>query len=498
MYKGIKYLYFLAAIAALTACKKDFEGTEKANLAPETFVIADTIIRSGGNRFTSQVQVQWAGTDEDGYIDGFEYRFNDSAWQFTNRQDSIFLLIIPSNQDTFDFKFEVRAIDNKGERDLSPARLYYPIKNTNPTVSFYVPTTVPSRNPTRSFPALRFYWEANDLDGISSLDSFEVCLNDTTAPKTKIPASFRDLLLVGNNLTGSSTNCDIYLGASQTVSAITLSGLLLDDSNTLYIRAVDKVGAASTFSASNKILVRKPIGDILMVNAISSQFQQATIQSFYTTAFNAVNAKPYDTMLATELVANNYSELSPDPFTQSKVFEFFKHIFWFSDNTEFSMSLLQKSSSPFFANNGRMLLVTSANDNIAEAPLYLDFTPVSRFLPVSTSEAFLMKQNDSLVPTNAGWPILQTSNFITGIRPFELPLSNVDFSFSPLYSGTITQEKSGNSTRWTGVSTLAAKRTRKNDNKTNFIVCIAPLHQFNKNNNINSFIDQAVNTELEF
>lgn len=498
MYRGIKYLYYLAVISALAACKKDFEGAEKANKAPETFVVTDTIIRTGDNRFASQVSIQWAGTDEDGFVVGYEYRINDSAWKFTTRQDSVFLLIIPASQDTFDFKFEVRSIDNSGEKDPTPALLFYPVKNTSPTVNFYTPTANPSRNPTRSFPALRFYWRADDLDGVSSLDSFEICLNDTTGAKVKVPPAFRDFLIVGKDLTGNVTDCEVYLGSSQNASGITLSGLLLNDSNTLYIRAIDKVGATSPFAVANKVFVRKPQGKILLVNAITSQFQRNTIQSFYTTAYDAVNTKPYDVMIATDLVNNNYNELSPDPFTQSKVFEFFDHIFWFSDDTEFSMSLLQKSSGLFFTNGGRMLLVSAANDNMPEVPQYIDFTPISNFLPVTTSDAFLMQQNDSLVPVNTGWPLLQTPNFLTGIRPYELPIDNVDFSFEALYNGTITREKNSSSSRWTGASTLISKRIRKSDNKTNFIVSVVPLHQFDKNGNINGFINQAVNVELEF
>lgn len=499
MQKGFKYLFYVVAVIALAACKKDFDGDEKANQAPDTFVVADTINRQGNDRFTSQVQIQWWASDADGYVDGYEYRINDSAWKFTRRQDSTFLLIIPGTQDTFDFKFEVRAIDNKGERDPSPALLYYPVKNTAPTVNFYAPTAVPSRNPTRSFPALRFYWRADDLDGVASLDSFEICLNDTTGPKVKVPPAFRDILILGKNLTGATTDCDIYFGSNQTPSGTLLSGLILDDSNTLYIRAIDKVGATSQFAVANKILVRKPKGKILVVNAIESQFSRPAIQTFYTDALNnAIGATPYDIMMATELVANNYSELSPDPFTQSKIFEFFDRIFWFSDNTAFSMGLLQKSSGLFFANGGRMFMVASANDNLPEQPLYLDFTPISKYLPVSNNDAFLMQQDDSLVPTQAGWPVMITPNFLTGIRPFELPLDNVDFSYQTLYNGTITREQGSNITRWTGTSTLMSKRVRKSDNKTNFIISVVPLHQFNKANNINTLINQAVNTELEF
>lgn len=498
MQKGFKYLFFLAAIAAFSACKKDFDGSEKPNQLPETYVVTDTIVRTGDNRFTSQVKIQWWGTDADGYIQGFEYRINDSAWQFTKKQDSTFLLIIPGNADTFDFKFEVRAIDNKNERDASPARLFYPVKNTSPTVGFYVPTSVPSRNPVRTFPALRFLWQANDLDGVASLDSFEICWNDTTGPKVKIPPAIRDVLLVGTNLSGTVTDCQIYLGSSQNPWGPTIGGLKLNDSNVLYIRAIDKVGAASPFAATAKVFVRKPTSDILVVNAIESQFTKATIQNFYTTSLNNTLGKPFDILQATERVANNYTELSADPFTQAQVFKFFKRVFWFSDNTDFSLGLLQKSSGLFFAAGGRIMVVTAANDNLPAAPAYLDFTPIKGYLPVSSTNSFLMQQNDSIVPKNAGWPILTTPNFLTGIRPFELQPDNIDYSFASLYDGLITNEKSGNISRWTGVSTLMAKRVRKADGKTDFVICTVPLHQFNGQSNFDAFVSQAVVTELEF
>lgn len=498
MQRVYKYLFFIVAIATFSACKKDFDGSEKANRLPDTFVVTDTIVRSGDDRFASQVKIQWWGTDADGYVEGYEYRINDSAWQYTKKQDSTFLLIIPTTSDTFDFKFEVRAIDNKGERDETPARLFYPVKNTAPTVSFYEPTAVPSRNPVRSFPALRFLWRADDLDGIASLDSFEICWNDTTGAKVKIPPAIRDVLLVGTNLSGASTSCQIYLGNSQNAWGQTINGLLLNDTNVLYIRAIDKVGATSPFAVTGNVYVRKPQSDILVVNAIESQFLRANIQNFYTTSLNSVLTKSYDIMQATERVANNYTELSPDPFTQAQVFKFFKRIFWFSDNTDFSLGLLQKSSGLFVADGGRMMVICAANDNLPATPAYLDFTPIKNYLPVSSKDAFLMQQNDSIVPTQAGWPILTTPNFLTGIRPFELPLDNGDFKYEVLYNGLITNEKNSVISRWQGISTLVSKRIRRSDNKTDFIICTVPLHQFNGLSNIDSFISQTVITELEF
>lgn len=492
------FLVFVAVAAVLAGCKKDFDGAAKENLAPETYVVTDTIVRPGNDRFPSQVEIQWWGSDPDGYVTGYEVRINGGPWEQTTRQDSVFTLIIPGTGDTFDFDFEVRAIDNKSKQDESPARLFYPVRNTAPSVSFYVPTTVPSRNPDRSFPALRFQWLANDLDGISSLDSFEISWNDTTGPFTKLPPGIRDILLVGTNLSGTITDCDIYLGSNQTPWGKKIPGLKLNDSNVLYIRAVDKVQAKSGFAVSKRVFVRKPQGDILVVNAVESQFTRAGIQNFYTASLATATSKPFDILKATDIFQNNYTELSPDPFTQAQVFGFFKRIFWFSDNTEFSLGLLQKSSSVFFAKGGRMMVISAANDNLPTDPPYLDFTPIKSYLPVSGNDVFLMNSNDSLVPVQAGWPVLTTPNFQTGIRPFEVQPNNPDYSFSVLYNGRILNEKNSTTTRWTGISSLIARRVRKSDNKTDFIISVVPLHQFNGLSNFDLFMDLAVNTELEF
>lgn len=497
--KGVlRCIYILACVAMLAACKKDFDGTAKPNTAPETHLVADTIVRQGDNRFTSQVRVQWWGTDADGFVTGYEYRINGTAWQATKKQDSVFTLIIPTNSDTFDFDFEVRAIDNNGNADASPARLFFPVKNSAPTVNFYVSSAVPSRTPVRSFPAIRYTWQAGDLDGDISLDSFEICFNDTNGPFTKIAPGIRDILVVGKNLTGNVTDCDIYLGSNQTPWNRTISGLKLNDSNKLYIRAIDKTGSKSSFTASYTLFVRKPQGDILVVNAIESQFLRASVQNFYLTALASATSKPYDLMMATERNGNNYTELSPDPFTQAQIFGFFKRILWFSDDTEASLGLLQKSSSVFFDKGGRMMVVSAANDNLPTDPAYLDFTPIKSYLPVTNKDAFLMQQNDSLLPVSGAWPTLRTPNFLTGIRPYELPIDNNLYAYSVLYNGRITRENNSVVSPWTGTSTLVSKRVRKADNKTDFIISVVPMHLFNGLSNFNAFMGQAINTELEF
>src|SRR5262245_19956351 len=114
----IRYFLLLSPLVlAYVSCKNSFKGDLHPNIPPETFTVVDTIIRLGDNRFNSQVEVSWWGDDPDGYVAGYEYTFDsliseNTEWHFTIKQDSVFLLPTPPGQDTLDFKFHVRAIDN--------------------------------------------------------------------------------------------------------------------------------------------------------------------------------------------------------------------------------------------------------------------------------------------------------------------------------------------------------------------------------------------------
>ena len=78
----------LLGIVSFLSCKKGFLGEHKGNQAPETHTVADTIIRSGSNRFISQIKITWWGDDKDGFIKGFEFSFDGSNWVYTTKQDS--------------------------------------------------------------------------------------------------------------------------------------------------------------------------------------------------------------------------------------------------------------------------------------------------------------------------------------------------------------------------------------------------------------------------
>lgn len=484
----------IVALLFGAACSKEYAGDYSQNQTPETYFVSDTIIRNGENRFQSIIDVSWSGTDADGFVAGYELSFDQVNWTYTEAQDSTITLSLPSNSDTFDFQIFVRAVDNLGEKDPTPASLIYPVKNSNPTVRFIIP----SGSPVRSFPAVKYFWEGTDPDGNSSLDHYELIWNDTTQTPLNVSTVFNEAGIVAKSLSGTTSACDVFPGALNTPLATPLNGMILGNENVLYIRAVDQVGAASDWVASPSIFIRKPVSDILFINAQRSSFNRATVQNFYTTRIQAAIGKSFDTLQAGPEGALS-SDLSSDPATQDRVFSYFKKIFVYSENSEFLLSLMQRSTTRFFTNGGKLMLITEGNDVIADQPLYLDFSPIGSYTPRGANVSLLMNLGDSIKPVPTAYPSLKNGNTIlSGIRPFNLANNNSNFRYEALYKGVITQDSAGIISIWQGNSTLSAKRVRLSDNKTDFVIMLVPIFALEHNASLNTWFEKMLIDELEF
>ena len=97
MFKVKRDIVLLCILIAsvLASCKKGFEGTELGNVAPETYLVTDTIIRFGPDRLESEVVLKWWSDDPDGFVSGYEFTFDAeiteaTIWTYTERQDSTF------------------------------------------------------------------------------------------------------------------------------------------------------------------------------------------------------------------------------------------------------------------------------------------------------------------------------------------------------------------------------------------------------------------------
>ncbi len=124
-------------LLAVPACEK--EDTVSPNQPPET-TLANVPPENAGPEpeypdtlYFALLRVSWDGEDEDGYVAGYEYRWTtyhrtagDSIpgeWAFTTIADTTFAF--ESSDSINDQYFEVRAIDNDGARDPSPASRWF-------------------------------------------------------------------------------------------------------------------------------------------------------------------------------------------------------------------------------------------------------------------------------------------------------------------------------------------------------------------------------------
>ena len=264
-------LLFAAIPLVFGSCKKDFEGTELGNIAPETYLVTDTIIRFGDDRLESEVTLKWWSDDEDGFVTGYEYTFDPiiseaTVWSYTEAQDSTFILAPPAGEDSADFVFQIRSIDNKGLKDQTPARLVIPVKNSPPEAQFLDGLV----SPVKSFPVLKYFWSGTDPDGEENLLRFELCFNDTTQTPYIVDKTVTSAIFEAVDPTATDMVCKVYQNAATLPNAITMDGMVGNAWNTLYIRAVDQSEATSWYVKADSVFVKKVNSTVLMVNGYTT------------------------------------------------------------------------------------------------------------------------------------------------------------------------------------------------------------------------------------
>ncbi len=193
------------------------------NLPPETTLF----VQGPLDTVNHIVQLYWFGSDPDGDVVGFELRFKnpalpaDTQWVFTTRTDSVFTVFSPSGY-TMPL-FEVRSIDDMGQRDPSPAREDFQLRNQPPTVAF----TQRLRTTDTTYASVTLAWSANDPDGDAGAMRFQIAL-DTLGT---IPSALH--LVSGSSVTIDTT--DFKEGGAYPVTKPRMA----------FIRAIDDGGRAS-------------------------------------------------------------------------------------------------------------------------------------------------------------------------------------------------------------------------------------------------------------
>ncbi|MBI5709051.1 MAG: hypothetical protein HZC42_01935 [Candidatus Eisenbacteria bacterium] len=240
-----------------------------SNLPPETMLFVswpDSTVHE--HAVNHVVHLYWSGSDPDGWVTGFDICFArsraippDSAWTFTTRTDSLFTVPTPTGRDSL--YFQVRAVDDKGQRDPQPAVTFFDFTNQPPTVSLvnrFLTTDT-------TFASATAQWQATDVDGDAAKMRFRVWLD------------------------GNEASPDLVSGSSFTfpTAQFLQGGQLLPGFRTMYVQAVDDGGRVSPVDSA-RWYVRAPAtgghthyGRLLIVDDLpASNPANRTTDSLYT------------------------------------------------------------------------------------------------------------------------------------------------------------------------------------------------------------------------
>lgn len=484
-------LFLMISVAGLlySGCDSGISGTPLENQPPETELsVRDASLVDNldeNSRLISTVSVSWTGDDPDGFVKQYELRFYfedatpapEADWSLTTATDTLILLPIEQGERTANVTFEVRAIDNDGIKDPTPARTVFPIKNSPPTLkisSFDLP-------PDTTFALFSFAWTADDPDGQQNITNIEISLNDSTS-FVKLPSDVDFVTFIAPNLgrgesAGSAIDTELFLGKGLVSSGITVPGLKTDDLNTFYVRSVDATDTTSTL-ARHEWYVKQSKGNVLLVNDYRKS-SNPTLQSFHVNLLGEY--LPEDAGIDTWHIAEPFvtgntgnaprsDALPPNasPTLQS-YFNQYKYIYWI---TTASTNSIQGNNFPlaasvmgdFFDQGGKLMVhspITLPNDpeNNLDNPA-VAILPLNQLVLLPDSLRRLSLPTGSVIsPTNSlpgistPLPELVLQQFVIGALPFIAEGA----STVPLYDGAYRylglNNRSGD---WPGPSTVAS------------------------------------------
>lgn len=482
----------------LYACKTAINGDVLPNKLPETHTVVDTIIRSGIDRYPTKVSIQWWGNDEDGYVAGYEYTFDNpdlpsAIWKYTTTTDSIFSLTVPAGDDTADFVFHVRAIDNEGAKDPTPAKCTYPVRNTPPTIDFvYNPDNgnlLAGGNPSVTFPIIRYRWLADDADGLDNISGFSLVFNDTNATPVTLPAGVSSIIVKAKNPANNLSDCDIFQGNNSQPLGVTLPGLLLNDTNVLYVRAQDLSNAKSKWMPAEVVYVKKLEHPVLLVNAYTNA---SNTMDFYLQQMAALGIRNFDTINLFQQESGRYTRLSADNRTQSLLFSLFDHIIWFGNDFEMNATYVSNTMNNFLNQGGNLFFSAYAGNAAAVTSEFYGFAGVDSLIAPAANFRFVITDTSTFEPYRITWPRLGYEAFQPAVRLLKPASGTVS-----LYNGNIILQQINpiQFTMYNGFRDIVTLRVNPANN-SKVVVSSLELSRMNKLGNVTQFFDRVLKGEF--
>ena len=484
-------LVLLPLALGLAACDAGFDGSAADNRAPETeLAVRSNDLREDldGRRLISTVDVAWSGTDPDGVVTGFDvrsYQANASpapedGWNRTARRDSTIRLEIPLGASTADVVVEVRAVDDQGAVDESPARTVFPIVNSSPTFRL-VSAEAP---PDTTWPVVSFSFSADDIDGEENVAGIEIALNDTTGGFVRLDPDVTFVTLVAADPSAMTTTATLFTGRGFRNADVSLPGFRLDDDNVVYFRAVDQAGATSRtlrYPALDEdgvpvadLFVRRVTSSVLLVNDVRVGDDQQVLD-VARTALATNGTASYDEWDLSETpqstASPQFSDALPsaaDP-TLRQTLALWDRIYWVSNavtNTANGNNLPRAASvmDLFFDNGGRILVqfpisLPQGTDVGGTANAAIDLLPLGELITfpsgvraLRANEGTPVRPQEDVPGTGRALPPLQATRLLTSALPYAVGPDDIPLYRMSFYENNVPTDA------WEGAEVLASIR----------------------------------------
>ena len=470
-------IIMLSLFVLFFSCKK---GDSLPNVAPDTKLSVENINLVGDARLNSTVNLSWFGTDIDGYISYYEFKINDEEWIKTETQDSIFLFAIDPDQDSTDVDFYVRAVDNEGVVDESPAFLRVPLKNSPPSVTIEEESLpIDTTNLV-----VTFRYNAADPDGTGTLKKAYIRANAGEWSEIDLNQKLLSVMPTNPLLAGEGT-AGVFYGVDNS-PAVTIDGFINNGDNIIQLKVSDIANAESVIDSTAVIFVRSQTSDLLVVGghnaSITAQYETLINDNYTTADFvdyagNGGLNQPRFWESSFKLLALNYDK-----------------VFFHTDEANFSNPLtgadgtLLDFAAPVIQtliDSDKKVLISTAFATGVDLSIIggvLSIDSLSR----SRGQAFFT--NDSFARTSVvGYPELQPANFLLAADPFYPAVDAEAF-----YEAELTP-----SGGWEGPRTIALRR-KNSSGDVNLVLFTIELHKLNKlktnqNQVINKVLNEAFN-----
>ncbi len=324
--------------------------------------------------------------------EGRYYRFNDtlqivitdtswdnSEWIEDRSESKEFVVPIRSDFDIF--TFQVKAVDNIGLEDPTPAMVSLPVKNLPPEIEFRIQS-----NPLRfidvtyyTFPVRTFIWDGSDPDGNETLQYYYYALD---------PAD-------------GDTN---WMRQDAAISSVTLEGeILTAGAHIFWAKAEDTAGFQSNrihFPDSTvqtdpaEWVVKAPLGEYLIVDDYALDRQGVHLQ-YYKAIF--------EELVGAENVGYSVWRINNElPFSSYDVtttLRMFKRIYWYSYYEGGTLSEAFNAMYTFINTPGnRMVLSASEIDTGMWIDVAADADTIRRLSNSPEDTVRLIPESDPRLP----------------------------------------------------------------------------------------------------